>query len=228
MSGLFEAAELQGWWATHPVRPTISNRSSGDDPSHPAAAVTATDFGDATQRDAVVLPDATTDWITAAIQSVASTTPAAQVVMLEAHRVDDGLPQVSHTTLTDRVLERQGFVIKEDGLVESWLVAAAHNASNQTLRGRSGERRTNRHTRPRSQIVGRKSSIRRPHNCIVLPNLFRRKNEPEHRGSHQPRSLPRAGLLVSFASVKRYGRQVVFGVSDDQPWTHSRNFGCNF
>ncbi|NOX31496.1 MAG: hypothetical protein GXP35_15840, partial [Actinobacteria bacterium] len=118
-AGLYEAAELQWWWATNPrTTDDLEQLFWFDDLGRPAAAVIATDFGDATQLDPLVLPDATAEWIEHVMQRGLdhASSSGFEAVMLEVDRADDALRAV---------LDRRGFAIEEDGLVESWLAADA-------------------------------------------------------------------------------------------------------
>jgi hypothetical protein len=63
MAGLYEAAEVQWWWAQ---RSRSTDRFDQlfwyDDAGRPAAAVIATEFGDQTQLDPIVMPDESPEW----------------------------------------------------------------------------------------------------------------------------------------------------------------------
>lgn len=113
--GLFEAAEVQWWWAeVQRSTDDLGQLFWLDDEGRPVAAAIATRFGESTQLDPLVLPDASADWVAhvmhRGLEHVASN--GYDDAILEVDRADDVLRTV--------LLER-GFAIKEDGLVESWL-----------------------------------------------------------------------------------------------------------
>lgn len=116
-AGLFEAAELQWWWAQNPrTTDDLGQLFWFDDRGRPEAAVIATDFGEATQLDPLVLPDASPEWIAHVMQRGLDHASASgfDTVQLEVDRADGVLRAV---------LKERGFAIEEDGLVESWLAA---------------------------------------------------------------------------------------------------------
>ena len=116
-AGLYEAAEVQWWWAQNPrASDDYDQLFWFDDQGQPVAGVIATDFGDATQLDPIVLHDATPEWTAQVMQRGLehANRLGLETVCLEVDRADDVLRSV----LTER-----GFAIEEDGLVESWLPA---------------------------------------------------------------------------------------------------------
>ncbi len=121
-AGLYEAADLQWWWAQRP-RPTddFSQLFWFDENGHPEAAVIATDSGEEMQLDPIVMPDATPEWVTHVMQRGLAHASEAGLdpVSLEVDRADDVLRAV---------LVRHGFAIEEAGLVEAWLNADARPA----------------------------------------------------------------------------------------------------
>lgn len=114
-AGLFDAAEVQWWWAQE-QRPTdqLGQLFWLDDERRPVAAAIATQFGDSTQLDPLVLPGATPDWVAHVMRRGLERAAAAGFdrAILEVDRADDVLRAV----LFDR-----GFEIEDDGLVECWL-----------------------------------------------------------------------------------------------------------
>lgn len=114
-AGLFDAAEVQWWWAQE-QRPTddLGQLFWVDDEGSPVAAAIATQFGDSTQLDPLVLPDATPDWVAHVMRRGLEHAAAAGFdrATLEVDRSDD----VLRTVLVER-----GFEIEDDGLVECWL-----------------------------------------------------------------------------------------------------------
>jgi len=114
-AGLFEASDFQWWWAQRP-RPTdaMPQLFWFDDRGLPVAAVIATTFGDGTQLDPVVLPDAAPEWVahvmTRGLAHVSE--HAITEVTLEVDRTDDVLAGV---------LAEHGLAATDDGYVEAWL-----------------------------------------------------------------------------------------------------------
>ena len=63
-AGLYEAADLQWWWAQRPRSTDDVAQLFWFDPrGRPEAAVIATDAGPRMQLDPMVMPDATPDWV---------------------------------------------------------------------------------------------------------------------------------------------------------------------
>lgn len=118
-AGLYEAAELQWWWAqTARTTDDFEQLFWFDGDGRPEAAVVLTDFGSVTQLDPLVLPDASPEWIANVMHRGLSHAAAAgfETVQLEVDRQDQVLRAV---------LEERGFVIKENGLTETWMAADA-------------------------------------------------------------------------------------------------------
>jgi predicted N-acetyltransferase YhbS len=119
-AGLYEAAELQWWWAQR-SRPTddLGQLFWFDDVGRPAAAVIATAFGDQVQLDPLVMPNAAPDWVAHVMQRGLAHASASGIenVTLEVDTADAVLRSV---------LLAHGFAIEQDGgLVESWLATEA-------------------------------------------------------------------------------------------------------
>ena len=116
--GLYEPADLQWWWRT--PRPTdhLGQLFWFDHLGRPAAAVIATDWGDRMALDPIVMPDATPDWVAHVVERGLAHAGESGLgaVQLEVDRADDVLRDV---------LAGNGFAILEEGLVETWLPAAA-------------------------------------------------------------------------------------------------------
>ena len=114
-AGLFEAADFQWWWAQRP-RPTdtMPQLFWFDATGRPVAAVIATSFGDGTQLDPVVLPDAVPDWAAHVMTRGLSHVAAHGItdVTLEVDRTDEVLATV---------LAEHGLTVADDGYVEAWL-----------------------------------------------------------------------------------------------------------
>ncbi len=123
IAGLYEAADLQWWWAQR-SRPTdnFAQLFWFDDLGRPVAAVVATESGDQMQLDPLVMHDAAPDWIAYVMERglAHASESGIESVCLEVDSADDVLRQV---------LVGRAFTIKHNGgLVESWLAAAARPA----------------------------------------------------------------------------------------------------
>ena len=114
--GLVDAADVLWWW---------QEARSTDDPgqlfwldgdARPVAAAIATQFGDVTRLDPLVMPDAPPEQI-AHVMTRGCEHAAANgfgQAMVEVDRADPVLRSI---------LDQQGFVVAEDGLVECWMAA---------------------------------------------------------------------------------------------------------
>lgn len=156
-AGLFDAAEVQWWWAD--ARPTddLGQLFWVDADGGPIAAVIATQFGDSTQLDPLVLPDATPEWVVhVARRGLAHAADAGfDRVVLEVDRSDAVLRSV---------LFERGFTIERDGVVESWLEASARPPISSLAAG--------------YQLRDRTDAAGVPHHMI---NARRRHVDPEPR-----------------------------------------------
>jgi GNAT superfamily N-acetyltransferase len=112
--GLYEAADLQWWWRTPRSTDTLGQLFWFDHLARPEAAVIATDWADRMTLDAILMPDATPDWVAHVIERglAHATESGFGAVELEVDRADDVMREV---------LVGHGFTIKQDGLVETWL-----------------------------------------------------------------------------------------------------------
>ena len=119
--GLYEAADLQWWWRTPRATDDLGQLFWIDHLGRPEAAVIATDWGDRIALDPIVMPDASPDWVAHVIERGLAHAGASGfgAVELEVGRADAVLREV---------LVGHGFAIKEDGVVETWLAAAARPA----------------------------------------------------------------------------------------------------
>lgn len=116
-TGLYEAADLQWWWAQRKrTTDELAQLFWFDHLGLPQAAVIATDMGNEVQLDPIVMPDASPDWIARVMErGLAHAVEAGfEAVSLEVDRADEVLRQV---------MIGHGFAIKEGGLVETWLNA---------------------------------------------------------------------------------------------------------
>ena len=130
-AGLYEAADLQWWWAQRPrSTDNLPQFFWFDHLGRPEAAVIATDSGDRIALDPIVMPDATPDWIAHVIERglAHAGEHGFDTVGLEVDRADDVLREV---------LIGHGFAIEEDGLVETWLAADARPDDQPAARGLS-------------------------------------------------------------------------------------------
>ncbi len=119
--GLFEAADFQWWWRTVRSTDQLGQLLWFDDAGRPEAAVIATDWGDWIGLDPVVMPDATPDFVARLFERglAHASESGLAAVQLEVAQDDDVLRDV---------LLGHGFALKENGLVETWLVADARPA----------------------------------------------------------------------------------------------------
>lgn len=116
--GLFEAADLQWWWAIPRATDDLDQLFWLDAEGQPHAAVILTDWRGRTTMDPLVLPEAHPDLVAHVVSHGLNNAAAAGIgeVELEVDRTDDVLRGV---------LEAHGFTCKEEGFVEAWLPAAA-------------------------------------------------------------------------------------------------------
>ncbi len=117
--GLYEAADLQWWWAqgSH-LTDSAPQLFWVDDHGRPEAAVITTEWSYGVQLDPIFLPDATPELMLAVVERGLEQARARglEKVQLEVDRIDDVLRDV----LSDR-----GFDIEEGGYVETWMDAEA-------------------------------------------------------------------------------------------------------
>ncbi|MCP5035024.1 MAG: GNAT family N-acetyltransferase [Actinomycetia bacterium] len=183
-AGLYEAAELQWWWAQNPrTTDDLEQLFWFDDLGRPEAAVIATEWGDSKQLDPLVLPDATPDWTARVMQRGLDRAHEAgfEAVNLEVDRADDVLRAV---------LEERGFAIEEEGLVESWLAADARPPISPLHMG--------------YQLYDRRGAMDRPHHMI---NEHRGHMDPEPRLNQMSLYRPDLDLVVydDGGNVAAYG-----------------------
>lgn len=120
-AGVYEAADFQWWWRKPRSTDVLPQLFWFDDDGRPAAAVIATDWGDAIGLDPIVLPNATPDWIRHVLERGL------------AHANESGLDGVDF--VIDRadefmaaVLAGHGFTKVQDEAVDSWLASDARPA----------------------------------------------------------------------------------------------------
>ncbi len=118
-AGLFEAADLQWWWAQRPRRTDVAPQLLWvDDEGRPVAAVSATAFENEVQLDPLVLPDATPEWRVHVMERGLAHAEewVDGALCLEVDQIDRALAAA---------LTGWGFACEPDGgLVETWLAAA--------------------------------------------------------------------------------------------------------
>lgn len=123
--GLYQAAELQFWWSRPRATDEFDQLFWFDDDGRPVAAVTLTDFGDASSLVyeeptivVTVLPDATDDWVAYVVERGLDHIGARGVGAVDV--------EIDQTDAVMRaVFERRGFTRRGDGVVECWLDASA-------------------------------------------------------------------------------------------------------
>jgi GNAT superfamily N-acetyltransferase len=116
-AGLYEAADLQWWWAdAAPSTDDFPQLFWFDHLGRPEAAIIATDWGERIALDPIVMPEATPDWVAHVFERGLAHAGESgfATIGLEVDRADHVLRDV---------LVGHGFVIDDDGLVETWLTA---------------------------------------------------------------------------------------------------------
>ncbi len=116
-AGLYEAAELQWWWADAP--PSNDDRPQlfwFDESGHPAAAAIVTDWGERHTLDPILMPDPAPGWVAHVMAHGLARARESGVAAV-------GLEVDSSDEVLQDVLRGHGFAIEEDGLVEAWLAA---------------------------------------------------------------------------------------------------------
>jgi GNAT superfamily N-acetyltransferase len=173
-AGLYEAAELQWWWAQRPrLTDNLGQLFWFDDLGRPTAAVIATEFGDQTQLDPLVMPGATPAWIAHVMERglAHALESGVESVSLEVDAADDVLRSV---------LVANGFTIEQDGgLVESWLAAENRPAISHSTEG--------------YRLSNRLDTVGRPHPMI---NAARNSADPEPRLRETSLYRPDLDLVV--------------------------------
>lgn len=117
--GLYEAADVQWWWAQGPRLIDSSPQLFWfDDIGRPEAAVITTGWSDGVQLDPILLPDAAPDLVARVVERGLDQARASGfgTVQLEVDRADH---------LLREALSRRGFEIAGTGWAETWLDADA-------------------------------------------------------------------------------------------------------
>lgn len=120
-AGVYEAADFQWWWGKPRPTDLIPQLFWFNEDGRPEAAVIATDWGDAVALDAIVMPDATPDWVAHVVQRGL------------AHAKESGFSEVDFAVdpldaVMVEALAAAGYTKMEDEYVDSWLDAAARPA----------------------------------------------------------------------------------------------------
>lgn len=117
-AGLYEAADVNWWWRMPRSTDTLPQLFWFDRRDRPEAAVITTDWGDRVALDTVVMPGASPDVIAGVVHRGLAHAAALGFthVGTEVDRTDD---------VTRDVLTGHDFDVAGDGVVETWLTAAA-------------------------------------------------------------------------------------------------------
>lgn len=165
-SCLFDAAEVQWWWAqSRRITDDFAQLFWIDGEGRPEAAVIATSFGDSTQLDPLVLPDAVGAWRQEVMHRGLEHAHEGgfDSVVLEVDRNDEFLRQV---------LFERGFSVVEDGLVESWMAADSRPPISPLPGDYELVDRATATTRPHHMISERRGHIN-PEPRLVQTSLYR-------------------------------------------------------
>jgi GNAT superfamily N-acetyltransferase len=117
-AGLLEAADLQWWWRAKRSTDSLPQLFWFDDEGNPNAAVIATDWGDVTVLDPIVMPGADAGTVEYIIERSLAHMNTCGVQQFE-FVVDDA------DAVTCNVLTSKGFAVKEQGVCDAWLSAQA-------------------------------------------------------------------------------------------------------
>jgi GNAT superfamily N-acetyltransferase len=116
-AGLYEAADLQWWWAQR-TRPTneLPQLFWFDELGRPGAAIVISESVGQVQLDPIVLPDSRPDWVAYVMERglAYASQSGFETVFLEVDRTDEVLRHL---------LIGQGFRIEGDAVVETWMTA---------------------------------------------------------------------------------------------------------
>ncbi len=114
-AGLYEAADLQWWWAQEPrLIETFPQPFWFDDAGRPEAAVITTEWSYGVQMDPIVLPTAGPDLVAEVVDRGLDEAHAAgfDSVQLEVDRADHVLREA---------MSSRGFTLEDSGWAESWM-----------------------------------------------------------------------------------------------------------
>ncbi|MEM7341963.1 MAG: GNAT family N-acetyltransferase [Actinomycetota bacterium] len=157
-AGLFDAGELQWWWASQ-ERPTddLDQIFWFDDAGQPEAAVIITAWNASTGFDPIFMPNPAADWVHHVVRQGLdhARTAGFAAVDLEVDPNDEVLRAV---------LTQFGFEVEEPGLVESWLAADSRPVVSPLA--------------PGYELADRESTADRPHHMI---HARRGHTDPEPR-----------------------------------------------
>lgn len=144
-AGLYEAADLQWWWRNPRATDDLPQLVWFDALGRPEAAVIATDWGERIALDPFLMPDATPDRVAHVMERGLAHVGAHgfDAIGLEVDRADRVLRDV---------LVGHGFAIEGDGMVETWLTAAARPDVSPLREGYRLSSRLETGTRPHHMI----------------------------------------------------------------------------
>ena len=117
--GLYEAADIQWWWARPRPTDSLDQLFWFDDLGRPEAAVIITDWEDRVALDPMFMPDATAEWVAHVVERGL------------AHARESGFDMVelevsqANVVLRNVMLGHGFFVIEEGFLIEAWMSADA-------------------------------------------------------------------------------------------------------
>jgi GNAT superfamily N-acetyltransferase len=166
-AGLYEAGDLQWWWAQR-SRPTddLAQLLWFDESGRPDAAVIITSSGGQVQFDPIVMPGATADWVGRVMECglAHASHSGFETVCLEVDQRDAVLREI---------LFDLGFGVEEDVLVETWLAAESRTEVSPLREG--------------YRLSSRVDSMQRPHHMT-------KRNGPDVEVRLRQTSLYRADL----------------------------------
>ena len=195
--GLFEAADLQWWWRMPRSTDVLEQLVWFDREDRPAAAAVVTDWKDRVAVDPIVMPGSPPDVLVHVVERGLAHAEAAGIrdIGLEVGRDDEVLRDA---------LEGRGFVIEDDGVVESWL-AADDRPAISTLRGDDT---------PTNRLATRRAHPERPHHMV---SAVRNHPDPEPRLRETSLYRPELDLVVH----DRWGDVAAYGLFWHDPVTHT-------
>lgn len=184
-AGLYEAADLQWWWAQRSRSTDVLPQLFWfDHLGRPEAAVIATDSGPRMQLDPIFMPDLTPDRVAHVMERglTHARTCGIDVVGLEVDRADGVLLEV---------LGAHGFRAPDDELVEAWLTADARPAISPLEEG--------------YRLSSRLEATRGPHH---MTSAKRNHPDPEPRLRQVSLYRPDLDLVIH----DRHGRVAAYGL----------------
>lgn len=170
--GLYEAADFQWWWRIPRPTDQFGQLFWFDELGRPEAAVIVTEWSERIALDPLFLPDATPDWVAHVIErGIAHAGDMGyEAFELEVDRGDEVLRAV---------LIDNGFALKEDGVIESWLDADDRPATSPLHEG--------------YRLASRSESVGRPHH---MTSAKRNHEDAEERLQETPLYRPDLDLVI--------------------------------